>query len=132
MLLACAAYAHSPMNRFWGEVPVDMTLAGDVLIVKPLIVPEDVKLTIEAGTVVRFEKSRDAGNGIIVKGELVAVGSAGKAIRFVPKDASSGKWRGIEFAATGRGRLEDCVLEKSNYGVAGQLGKVTRKDITIK
>lgn len=111
---------------------MDMTLAGDVLIVKPLIVPEDVKLTIEAGTVVRFEKSKDGGNGIVVKGDLVAVGGAGKAIRFIPKDAQAGRWRGIEFMPSSKGRLENCVLEKSTAGVTGQLGKVTRKDITVK
>ncbi len=129
---AVAAFAHSPMNRFWGEVPVDMLLTGDVLIVKPLIVPEGVTLTIDPGTVVRFEKSAKADNGIVVKGALVAVGSREKPIRFIPKDAAAGPWRGIEFHGAGRGRIEFCSFENASGRITDPGKRATIKAVTYK
>ena len=129
---AVAAFAHSPMNRFWGEVPVDMLLTGDVLIVKPLIVPEGVTLTIDPGTVVRFEKSAKADNGIVVKGALVAVGSREKPIRFIPKDAAAGAWRGIEFRGAGRGRIEFCSFERASGRIIDPGKRAAVKAVTYK
>ncbi len=42
LIFSGVAFAHTAMNKFWGEVPVDMLLTGDVLIMKPLVVPEGV------------------------------------------------------------------------------------------
>ena len=131
VLLPIVAFAHSATNRFWGEVPVDMLLSGDVLIVKPLVVPQDVTVTIEPGTVVRFEKTRSGDNRIVVRGRLVAAGTAGKPIRFVPKDKSSGPWYGIEFAG-GSGRVEHCVFEGATKGVDDPAGKAVLKEVTRK
>jgi len=126
------ASAHSAMNRFWGEVPVDMTLTGDVLIVKPLIVPEGVTLTFEPGTVVRFEKSKDGANRIVVRGRLTAVGAKGSPIRFIPKDGESGPWQGVVFEGAGRGKMEHCVLTGSTAGVKAPKGAVEVVDVTVK
>ncbi|HEX9861390.1 MAG TPA: hypothetical protein VGB23_09310 [Nitrospirota bacterium] len=117
MLIASAALAHSPMNRFWGEVPVDMLLSGDVLITKPLIVPKDVTLTIEAGAVVRFEGTKGRDNRIVVAGRLVAQGTKLKPIKFVPKDKDSGPWQGIVFEPGGKGSLANCVVEGATKGI---------------
>ena len=117
LLLSGPAHAHTAMNKFWGEVPVDMLLTGDVLIVRPLIVPEGVTLTIDSSAVVRFEKSAKGDNRIVVKGKFIAVGEKGKTISFIPKDKDSGLWKGIEFAPTAQGRLENCILEKSISGI---------------
>lgn len=132
LCLSAAAFAHSPMNRFWGEVPVDMLLTGDVLIVKPLTVPEGVTLTIDPGTIVRFEKSAKADNGIVVKGALVAVGTREKPIRFIPKDAAAGPWRGIEFQGAGRGRLEFCSFEKASGRIIDPGKKAATKAVTYR
>ncbi len=123
------ALAHSPMNRFWGEVPVDMDLSGDILIVKTLTVPKDVTLTIEPGTIVRFEPS--AKNSIVVSGNLVAVGTKDRPIQFIPKDGK-GFWRGIEFAPGGNGRIEDCVFEHARERITGKAGKVVLKNVKFK
>ncbi|MHB8173553.1 MAG: hypothetical protein ACYDFU_03715 [Nitrospirota bacterium] len=120
------ALAHSPMNRFWGEVPVDMDLSGDILIVKTLTVPACVKLTIEPGTIVRFEPSET--NSIVVKGELIAIGTKTKPIRFIPKDGK-GFWRGIEFTPGGRGNIEDCLFLHARKRIIGAGGKVILKDV---
>jgi len=126
------AFGHSAMNRFWGEVPVDMLLTGDVLIVKPLVVPEDVTLTIEPGTVVRFEKSKGGTNGIVVKGNLVASGTKEKPIRFIPKDATSGPWYGIEFKETAKGRVERCEFTGATAGIKDTAKRAVVKDVTFR
>jgi hypothetical protein len=132
IVVPAAAYAHSAMDRFWGEVPVDMTISGDVLVTKPLIIPEDVTLTIEPGTVVRFEGSDNGDNRIVVKGRLVAAGTGDKPVRFIPKDGNSGPWYGIEFAAGSTGRLEHCVIKGSANGLKYAGPKVVIKDVEVK
>jgi len=127
-----AAFAHSAMDRFWGEVPVDMTISGDVLVTRPLTVPRDVTLTIEPGTVVRFEGSENSDNRIVVEGRLVASGTGKDPIRFVPKDDSSGRWYGIEFRAGSSGMLEHCVIEGSVNGVRSAGPEVGISDVEVK
>jgi hypothetical protein len=131
LLFPVLAFAHSATNRYWGEVPVDMLLSGDVLIVKPLVVPEGVTLTVEPGTVVRFEKTKAGGNRIVVRGTLVAAGSVGRPIRFIQKDKSSGPWYGIEFAG-GSGRIEHCVFEGATKGIDDRAGRVSTLEVTYK
>ena len=116
LCFSAPALAHSPMNRFWGEVPVDMDLSGDILIVKTLTVPKGVTLTIEPGTIVRFEPS--ASNSIVVSGRLVAVGTKDKPIQFIPKDGK-GFWRGIEFTQGGKGNIENCVFLHAKKKIIG-------------
>ncbi len=132
LTLPALAGAHSAMNRFWGEVPVDMLLSGDVLVVRTLTVPEGVTLTIDPGTVVRFEGARDGGNRIVVKGRLVAVGTKDKPIRFIPKGRGSGPWFGVEFTGGGAGRVEHCIFEGATAGVRDPGGRVSVGDTTFK
>lgn len=132
LFLSGVAFAHTAMNKFWGEVPVDMLLTGDVLIVKPLVVPEGVTLTIDPGTVVRFERSPKGDNRITIRGRLVAAGARDKVIKFMPKDRSSGPWRGIEFEGDGTGRIEKCIFEKASKGITDPGRKAFVKDVSFR
>ncbi len=132
LLILCfsaPASAHSPMNRFWGEVPVDMDLSGDILIVKTLTVPKGVTLTIEPGTIVRFEPS--ASNSIVVSGKLIAVGTKDRPIQFIPKDGK-GFWRGIEFTQGGKGIIEDCEFLHARGKIIGAGEEVFLRDLKFK
>jgi len=129
-LAASVAYGHSALNRFWGEVPVDMLLSGDVLIVKTLVVPQDVTLTIEPGTVVRFEGA-DGSNAIIVRGRLVATGSKDSRIRFIPKDEKTGPFRGVIFEG-GSGVMTSCDVVGATEGVSDPAGRVRLVDVEVK
>lgn len=132
LLAPLHAFAHSAMDRFWGEVPVDMRVSGDVLITKTLVVPEDVTLTIEPGTIVRFEGSKSGGNRILVKGRLAASGTGDRPIKFVPRDSGSGPWFGIEFAPGATGGLAHCVVEGSTDGVVFEGPGVTVEDVEVR
>lgn len=132
LAVSTIAYAHSATNRFWGEVPVDMLLSGDVLVVRTLEVPPDVTLTVEPGTFVRFEGAKDGGNRIVVRGRLVAVGTKDNPVYFIPKDKKSGPWRGLEFVDGGSGRLENCVIDGATAGIVDPAKKVAVKYVTVK
>jgi hypothetical protein len=132
VLVPSLVRAHSALNRFWGEVPVDMLITGDVLIVKPLVVPEDVTLTVEPGAVVRFEKTPGGDNRIVVKGRLVAVGAPGREIRFVPKDEASGPWLGIEFQPGSSGRVERCIIAGASRGIVDPGRRAAVKDAVFR
>lgn len=131
LLSATAAWPHSALNRFWGEVPVDMLLSGDVLIANTLVVPRDVTLTIEAGTVVRFEDSKDASNGIVVRGKLIAQGTKDRPVKFHHKDGKKGAWRGIEFQKGGGGTMEHCVITGATNGITGSTEGLVKKDVAV-
>jgi len=131
-LLPALALAHSAMDRFWGEVPVDMQISGDVLVTKELVVPPDVTLTVEAGTIVRFERSKGAVNRILVRGGLIAAGTADKPIKFMPKDGSSGKWQGVIFEKGATGRMEHCIVEGATSGVVSSGNEVNMSEVEVR
>ena len=128
---APAVWAHSALNRFWGEVPVDMMISGDVLVVKPLIVPVGVTLTIDKGTTVRFEKSAAGDNRIVVKGGLIVVGDKAAPVRFIPKEPG-GKWQGIIFEAGSRGLMQNALIEGSIKGIVAPPKGVLKKDVEVR
>jgi hypothetical protein len=107
-----------------------MLITGDVLIVKPLIVPKDVTLTIDPGTVVRFEDT-GGGNAIIVHGMLVATGSTDSRIVFMPKDDKAGPYRGIVFEG-GSGVMMNCDVVGATEGIYDPGGKVRLVDVEVK
>ena len=96
----------------------------------PRIVPYG-PFAIDPGAVVRFEKTKSGDNRIVVRGALVAAGTAGRPIRFIPKDKASGPWYGIEFAG-GSGRVEHCVFEGATKGVDDRAGKARVSDLTFR
>jgi len=130
-LAASVAWAHSAMNRFWGEVPVDILISGDVLVVKPLIVPEGVTLTIDKGATVRFEKTASSDNRIVVKGALVVAGTKESPVRFIPKEPGN-KWQGISFEAGARGLMQYAVLDGSSKGYGSPPKGILIKEVEVR
>ena len=99
---------------------------------REVVVPEGVTLTIDPGTVVRFEKTAKGDNRITVRGRLVAAGLRDKIIKFVPKDSSNGLWRGIDFESGGTGRIENCIFEKASKGVTDPGRKAFVKEVSFR
>ena len=102
-------------NTTWGALSSPYVVTGSVLI------NEGVTLTIEAGVEVKF----DAGNSILVNGELIAQGTDGNEITFTSNETSpaAGDWGQLKFsessvdASFSNGEyvsgsiLEYCVIE---------------------
>lgn len=103
-----------------GILTQDETWSGDILVTRSgLTVAEGVTLTIEPGTTVRFEHTKPTpGANLLIKGVLMAVGTADKPIRFT-SDAPQpehGDWLGINLnPGSARSVMDHCIVE---YGSA--------------
>ncbi len=81
-----------------GNITVNTTWSGLVNVTSNVTVKAGITLTINAGTVIRFNKSA----GLYVDGNLVASGSEGNDIIFEPNTTSpsTGFWKGIIINST--------------------------------
>ena len=90
---------------------------GTILIEGDVVIPQGSQLNIEAGTKIYFAPNRDAQNSgtdktrseLIVRGKLIAVGSADRKIVFSTQSRSPrmGDWYGMQFLHSDAG----CVLQ---------------------
>src|SRR5688572_23658398 len=78
-----------------------------------LSVPANSKLIIEPGVALHF----DAGAGLVVNGELRAMGAAEKRIHLTRLPDSAGTWNGVRFSKTNRdNRMAHVDMEYSDGG----------------
>jgi hypothetical protein len=89
-----------------GQIVSDGALAEDtiwkanqspIVVNQPLIVPEGLTLTIEAGTSVEFNN----GAGLTVEGRLLALGTAAERIFLSRNGHETKRWGGLRFAGAG-------------------------------
>ncbi|MDB4798293.1 CotH kinase family protein [Verrucomicrobia bacterium] len=90
-----------------GQIVSNGTLTEDTLwkanqspivVNQPLLVPEGLTLTIEAGTSVEFNK----GAGLTVEGRLLALGTSSERIFLSRNGTETQRWGGIQFAGAER------------------------------
>jgi hypothetical protein len=131
-------------NRTAGEAPTvkealpvrgltsDETWRGEVRIRGSVVVPRGVTLTIEPGTVVRFEKIDVDGDGIgdselYVEGNLVAEGAPGRPIVFTSaeKTPSARDWKYLFVNLSRKTILTRCVSEYAFSGVQIHFSRAT-------
>lgn len=110
----------------------DETWRGEVRIRGSVVVPRGVTLTIEPGTVVRFEKIDVDGDGIgdselYVEGNLVAEGAPGRPIVFTSaeKTPSARDWKYLFVNLSRRTILTRCVSEYAFSGVQIHFSRAT-------
>jgi len=120
-----------------GSLPVrgltaDETWRGEVRIRGSVVVPRGVTLTIEPGTVVRFEKIDVDGDGIgdselYVEGNLVAEGAPGRPIVFTSAEAvpSPRDWKYLFVNLSRKTTLSRCVSEYAFSGVQIHFSRAT-------
>jgi hypothetical protein len=81
--------------------------SGSRVLDREYVVPKGTTLRIEPGAVIEARKAWDA--RIVVRGQLLAVGTEDKPIEFRP--AKPDYWGGIQFdGAESLGRLERCTI----------------------
>ncbi|HEY6000332.1 MAG TPA: right-handed parallel beta-helix repeat-containing protein, partial [bacterium] len=118
-----------------GTLTTSETWTGTVAVTGDLTVAAGATLTLAPGTVVRFPALRDDQAGgtsaarteLIVKGSLVAQGTAASPIRFTSDSTSPGKgdWEGIRVDATAGAAsltLEHAVVEYAVNGISATAG----------
>jgi hypothetical protein len=110
----------------------DETWRGEVRIRGSVVVPRGVTLTIEPGTVVRFEKIDVDGDGIgdselYVEGDLVAEGAPGRPIVFTSaeKTPSARDWKYLFVNLSRKTILTRCVSEYAFSGVQIHFSRAT-------
>jgi len=110
----------------------DETWKGEVRIRGSVVVPRGVTLTIEPGTVVRFEKLDVDGDGIgdselYVEGNLVAEGAPGRPIVFTSaeKTPSARDWKYLFVNLSRKTVLTRCVSEYAFSGVQIHFSRAT-------
>jgi hypothetical protein len=137
---ACAAGGKpSPAKEAAGKpaLPVrglakDETWSGEVRIRGSVVVPRGVTLTVEPGTVVRFEKIDVDGDGIgdselYVEGSLLAEGAPGRPIVFTSaeKEPAPRDWKYLFVNLSARTVMRHCVSEYAFSGVQIHFSRAT-------
>jgi hypothetical protein len=108
-----------------GALTQNETWSGEIYIDSPLIVPQNITLTIEPGTIIRVEPCRDyrdpAGKvGIFITGgTLNAIGNPDGQIFFTSNstDPINGDWSGIWFYNCASSIMDYVVVEYSLMGI---------------
>lgn len=110
----------------------DETWRGEVRIRGSVVVPRGVTLTIEPGTVVRFEKIDVDGDGIgdselYVEGNLVAEGAPGRPIVFTSAERtpSARDWKYLFVNLSRKTILARCVFEYAFSGAQIHFSRAT-------
>ena len=91
------------------QLTEDTTWSGTYLLKSTVIVPQDVVLTIEPGSVIMMK----SGVEIKVHGQLLAVGTETDQITFTHEEPGK-TWERIMFIQAQPSRLENCIIEYSN------------------
>jgi hypothetical protein len=127
-LAGCAAGV-SPTGQVRGTLHGTQSWQGEVLIASDVILAEDAALIIMPGTQVRFlpppagggrsEHPNFAGNELIVKGTLKAVGTAQQPIVFAAADvnAAPGAWGSINIVGSRKVIFEYCIFRQADSAV---------------
>ncbi len=98
-------------NKWFGEIPEDLTWDDDVEVAGDISVPSDIDLTISTGSTVTFED----GTGLTVNGTLQADGTTFTSANVSP---SAGDWDGIYLTdVSSSSSIEDCTIEYAYYGI---------------
>lgn len=110
--IGLAATAHADTIKTGGNVVNETWIPADgpYIIQGDITIPMGSTLTIQAGTVVRFDSGDMQAAGVdmnhvelVVKGQLIINGTAGQPVQFTSQGATPGSWYGIVVDPTATG-----------------------------
>ncbi|MFW9787737.1 MAG: right-handed parallel beta-helix repeat-containing protein [Candidatus Thorarchaeota archaeon] len=114
-----------------GQLTQDETWSGNIFVYNHIVVPAGITLTIEPGTRLFFNPSRNYTNLNklslhIMGGTLNATGTADDPIWFTSDsdDPINGDWQGIEFANSNDSIIKYAIVEYAFIGIMLQQSKV--------
>jgi hypothetical protein len=134
-VLASREATAKPPDFFYHDAMLteDTAWHGEVLIDGGVTIAPQTTLTVQSGTVVRFQGS--AGGGVhavlVVQGRIVVNGTVDKPITFTSlyRDAASAGWQGIVLLASEKKNLiENCRIEGAETGFDASFSTVTLKN----
>lgn len=123
-----------------GSILADEVWSGEILVTEHIIVPEGVVLTIEPGTVVKFEHYRGykelwRKTGLSVEGgTLKAIGTPKKQIWFTSDalDPINGDWWGVSLTNTYNSEFNYVIVEFGEMGIEQFDSSVSVKNSIIR
>ncbi|RIK42529.1 MAG: hypothetical protein DCC55_08470 [Chloroflexi bacterium] len=117
---AYATRADARQDADWVSQPANTIISGDITtdttwtgagspyeVTAPVNVLAGVTLTVQPGVMVRFNNSA----GLVVRGRLLAVGTAAAPIVFTGVSATPGGWRGIQIIGTADAPLAGSLFD---------------------
>lgn len=113
----------------------DVVWRGDVQVSGWVTVPQQVTLTVEAGTKVCFGAGGEGGQGgagLLVLGRLVVAGTSEKPVLFTGSyvNPAAGDWQGIVLLASDKKNLlEQCRVEGASVGIESLHAQLTLRDV---
>lgn len=129
-LAACTAVPSSPVRQeIAGVINRDLTLAGEVLLTGDLLLLPGCTLTLRPGTTVRIRSAEStkidpeylsSATEILIRGRLLAEGTAGAPISFLPESAQkTGEiaWAGIILDRAAASTLQHTRIEGAEQGL---------------
>ncbi len=129
-LLACSLLSCVPKPVVRGELQGQIKWQGEVHVQGDVILAEGSVLTIAPGTKVVFLPLPDAmddlnqhpyfpGSEIIVRGQIIAQGTAREPIQFqfVDPTAEPGSWGGLNIEGSERAHFEFCIFRQSDSAI---------------
>lgn len=122
-----------------GILTRDEVWSGEILITEAVIVPKEVTLSIEPGTVVKFRHFRGykelwKKTSLIIEGTIKAIGTPEKQIWFT-SDADeplNGDWGGIHLENTGNSEFNYVIVEFGEMGIEQFDSEVTISNSIIR
>ena len=135
LLTGCAASVEGPaavdpasLPAIGGVLSEDLVLSGDYLLRADLQVPTGITLTIQAGSRIYIQPSDSTKIDpeylsreieLLVRGRLLALGTAERPIRFVPLVADPAKiaWAGIELVGSRGTQLRHLLISQADVGL---------------
>ena len=97
-----------------GELTENTIWSGNIIVDETVLVPADIVLTIEPGTVISMKDSVS----IIVYGQLLSEGTEAQPIRFTRYD--NNLWKQIKFIEAQDSRFVNCIIEYADSEGAHQ------------
>lgn len=114
----------------------DTRWRGEVQVNGWVTIPPNVTLTVEAGTIVRFQPDPEgvAGGGILVQGRLLVKGLPEKPVIFTGayQVPAAGDWQGIVFLATEKKNIiESSIVESATAGIEAHHSVLSLKNVSV-
>lgn len=130
---------NSSLNVKQGILARDETWSGEVFVENGVVVPPNITLTVEPGTIIKFQEGGDYKSGkkgaiLVVRGTIKAIGAPQRQIWFTSNAARPvhGDWSGIEIYNSRDSVFDYVIVEYGGIGIMQDTSSVTVSNSIIR